>query len=210
MTPFSLPVLHSTPDFFQQRIRARKWTDPSRRPGFFGQYIQGDKRTLHIGCSDYPLRFNPQENLHVRLGKYTRNLDGFDLNTDQFSDLAMHVPGMYLSDPSHLVGFSWDVCLVPETIEHVENIGEFLRALHQNVNAGTFVISAPNAFGNRAPQWEESGEYLVETVHPDHRVWFSPYTLAHAVRTAVPEWTIRELWLIENESQVVVVCDKTT
>lgn len=198
-------IIQTTGDFFAQAIKVKRWMDPSRRPGFFGQFIQG-KRTLHVGCADYPFAFNPATNLHVQLYNYTQTLDGLDQNPQEFAKIAMHVPGMYFTNFDDIIGFKYDVCLVPETIEHVDNIQMFLSDLNKRVDANTFIITAPNCFATSAPQY--NGETWLEMIHPDHKVWFSPYTLAHCIRTYVPEWNIREVWMIENDSMIAVVCDR--
>lgn len=198
-------LIKPTSDFFTHEISVSRWLDVSRRPGFFGQYMK-DKKVLHVGCSDAPFPLNPETNLHVKLAQYTSSLDGFDLSIDQFESLKSLVGGRYFSNFDQLENLKWDVCLVPETIEHVDNIELFLKNLDLKVDADTFVITAPNCFAAKAPTYV--GETYFEQVHPDHKVWFSPYTLAHCIRTFCPNWNLRKIWLIENDTMVVVVCER--
>jgi hypothetical protein len=200
-------MIHSTNDFFKHIIKVSVWSEPSRRPGFFKQYCEG-KNVLHMGCSDAPFAFNIQTSLHYQLSLFCKNLDGFDLNSDNFPQMASAIPGGYFSDINHLYGQTWDVCLVPETIEHVDNIKEFCESINK-IDAKTFIITAPNAFhpNNKENTLINQSEYL-ECVHPDHKVWFSPYTLTHCIRTYMPNVCIKQVWLIENQNMIAVVFEK--
>lgn len=200
-------MIQSTNDFFKHIIKLSIWNDPSRRPGFFKQYCE-NKEVLHIGCSDAPFPFNKDTSLHYQLSKFCKSIDGFDLNTENFSQMAMEVNGMYLSDINHLYGPKWDVCVIPETIEHVDNIKEFCESIYK-IDSKLFIITAPNAFhpNNQENKLLNNNEYL-ECIHPDHKVWFSPYTLVHCIRTYMPLAIIKDVWLIENNNMIAVVVEK--
>lgn len=200
-----MKLVNRTDGFFVQQIRVFKWTDPSRKKGFFGKYCS-DKKTLHVGCSDHPFPFNPNQSLHAELYQCTKNLDGFDLNTQQFSAMAQAVPGNYYSTMHELKEKAWDVCLIPETIEHVDNIKDFLKSVDENIDAPLFVITAPNAFGHQPGRFDNN--CYTEIVHPDHKMWFSPYTLTNCIHQFLPSWNIKEIWLIEYDTMVAVVCEK--
>ncbi len=202
-----MTVIESTNDFFIQKINVSVWRDASRRPGFFKQYCE-NKTVLHIGCSDAPFPFNPGTSLHCQLNAYTKSLDGFDLNTDNFEQMKQTVPGNYYNNSKDLEGKEWDVCLAPETIEHVDNIKEFCEFLY-NINAKTFIVTAPNAFHpNNMENRLLNDQVYIEGIHPDHKVWFSPYTLTHCIRSYMPLAKIRQVWLIENENMIAIVVDK--
>ena len=48
---------------------------------------------------------------------------------------------------------------------------------------------------------------LVEEVHPDHKFWFSPYTLANLVETST-SWKILEIRLLEGARQIAVIAER--
>ena len=200
-----MKIVNRTDDFFVQKIKVFRWTEPSRKKGFFGRYVT-NKRTLHVGCSDSPFPFNPNQNLHVELYDCTKNLDGFDLSTEQFVEMSKVVPGQYYSNMADLKDKSWDVCLIPETIEHVDNIKEFLNTVNDCINAPLFVITAPNGFGHKPGHFDNN--CYTEVIHPDHKMWFSPYTLTNCITQFLPSWKIKEVWLIEFDTMVAVVCEK--
>src|SRR3546814_3571272 len=78
---------------------------------------------------------------------------------------------------------SYDVVLVPEVMEHVADVEGFLSQI-EAVDASCFLISVPDAFQCRARHFDYIGETetFLEAVHPDHNVWYTPYTFANTIR----------------------------
>lgn len=164
------------------------------------------KNLLHFGCTDWPI-FNPNTNLHIWLAKICENLSGFDIDIEGLVELKKHVNQPYFSDFEELYHKKFDVCLVPETIEHVENIGAFLSNLGK-VNAEKFIITGPNCF---APEHMSrnisSSNQFVEVVHPDHNCWFSPFTLKNVI-TKYANLKVDHVYLLEDETMVCCECSK--
>lgn len=183
-----------------------KITCIANRLDFFTFLCQG-KKVLHVGCNDYPL-FNPATNLHLRLYKHCLQLDGFDTDTAGIAGLASLAPGNYFSDINQIQE-SYDLLLIPETIEHVDNIRLFLNEL-SGISFKQCLITAPNAFlpNDNGNYWTTSGSY-VEHVHPDHICWFSPATLSACIHKFT-DWQVDELLLLDNRCMVGCLCSRRT
>ena len=77
----------------------------------------------------------------------------------------------------------YDFLLIPETIEHVNNVELFLESTLKNADTHTeFLITAPNAFVmSQFDANNDVGDFYIETIHPDHNCWFSVYTLPNFI-----------------------------
>jgi hypothetical protein len=165
------------------------------------------KKVLHIGCTDYPL-FNPKTNLHIQLSQICSSLDGLDIDVVGLHELHTHYPGRYFSD--HLEAIDdYDLLLIPETLEHVDNISCFLTSL-QHLRFKKCLITAPNAFQHNdyGNYWLENGVYIEHT-HPDHNNWFSPYTLGNCIRKFTT-WNVVETFLLNDQQMVGCLCEKNS
>ncbi len=139
-----------------------------------------NKDILHFGCTDWPV-FNPENNLHIILSEYTKTIDGFDIDKPGIENLRKYVDQDYYSDYQHLPAKKYDVCLIPETIEHVDNVQLFLKNVSA-INASKFLITGPNCFSKiRQQNYHIDNNTFIEVVHPDHNAWYSPYTLKNAI-----------------------------
>jgi 2-polyprenyl-3-methyl-5-hydroxy-6-metoxy-1,4-benzoquinol methylase len=186
--------------FFHQALSVRYV--PSRKP-FFVDRLRG-KRVLHVGCVDHPI-FQPQSNLHIYLDRHAGELHGCDSAVDGIPELARHVKGPIFAGLDEVLarGERYDVVLAPEVIEHVPNAHDFLSALFR-VSSPVFIITAPNFKPNFA-QSAYKDETFEELVHPDHKCYFSPYTLLKSVAPFVDAKTDGlELFLLENHHSVCV------
>ena len=163
-------------EFWVQKVKVE---DIDNRLEFFIDTCR-NKNILHFGCTDWPI-FRPEKNLHIQLSKVTKQLHGFDIDIEGIENLKKYVDQEYFSDYTNITKYKYDVCLVPETIEHVDNVKDFLVNLSK-VNANKFLITAPNCFTEVHLNRNYRGEdYFVEVVHPDHNCWYSPYTLKNQI-----------------------------
>ena len=167
-----------------------------------------EKSVLHFGCTDYPI-FNPENNLHIQLSSIAKELHGFDIDLKGISELEKYVKQPYYSNYESLKNEKYDVCLIPETIEHVDNVGEFLQNL-KFINADTFIITAPNCFVKEHMDRNrfQDGIYS-EIVHPDHNCWYSPYTLKNVIEKYAP-LQVRQVYLLQQNRMVCCEAIKTT
>lgn len=139
------------------------------------------QRVLHVGCADWPIT-DPRTSLHVALEPHCAQLDGLDPHGEALDALRPHVKGELFTDFAQATG-RYDVVLVPEVMEHVSDVAGFLGQI-EAVDAALFLISVPDAFQCRARHFDyqaETGTFL-EGVHPDHNVWYTPYTFANTLR----------------------------
>ncbi len=173
------------------------------------------KKVLHVGCTDHPV-FNPEHNLHIQIGDVCAELDGLDTDTAGLEVLSRYVNGRYFSKVSEIED-EYDLVLVPETIEHVSGIGEFLGSLSQ-IKFRDIFITAPcllgwmdcfnykTYHGRRAGLLSHETDYI-EEVHPDHKAWFTPYTLANCVEQ-YSDWRIGQVMFLEGWRMAAVHCSK--
>lgn len=194
-------------NFYLQRLRVK---DIPKRLPYIRDLCSG-RRVLHVGCTDYPV-FNPDLNLHIQISDECATLDGLDTDVAGMEVLAGYVPGRYYRTPSE-VKIAYDLLLVPETIEHVHNIQEFLNALN-GIDFKEILITAPCLIGWNACfnyvdclGWRHASlcgpDDYVEEIHPDHKAWFTPYTLANCVEQFTP-WDIQQISFLEAKRMVCV------
>lgn len=165
-----------------------------------------DKNVLHFGCVDWPI-FDSQNNLHIELSKITKLLHGFDIDIDGLENLKKYVNQNYYSQFSELKDIFYDVCLVPETIEHVDNVSDFLQGL-SGVNANKFIITAPNCFsGEHISRNYDDGLFFYEVVHPDHNCWYSPFTLKNQIEK-YSNLKVTRIVLLEDDKMIACEAEK--
>jgi glycosyltransferase involved in cell wall biosynthesis len=190
--------------YFVQQVRVSSNLVGLPRVPVLSQLLAG-KRVLHVGYADWPIT-DPAQNLHVQLDSVCAQLDGIDPNDDAATVLRPLVKGRLLTDWADVTD-SYDVVLVPEVLEHVADMGEFFTQL-DSVDFETILITVPDAFSCRARHFEydESSEVFTEVVHPDHNVWFTPYTFYNVI-TKHTDWTVDGLWFF-NGISLLAACSK--
>lgn len=136
-----------------------------------------DKVVLHIGSEDAGV--TGREPLHERIRKVADRVWGVDVvgSPDVSIDFQTETWSV-TSIPSceHI-----DIVVCTEVLEHLDSVGPFLKNL-RTVGADEYLFTVPNAFSRDHYLSAVSGEH--ELVHPDHRCWFSPYTLENVLRRA--------------------------
>ncbi len=192
-------VLRSTNDFDQQVVVTEL---PDRRPLFIERCA--GRSVLHVGCCDVPF-FDADTNLHLALAPHTDRLDGLDVSLEGIEVLRRFVDGEYFTSAAQVTR-QYDLLLAPEVIEHTENPQQFLSELF-SVPARQYLISAPHY------QWFEQARrepgVFHEKVHPDHRAWYSPYTLLRTLRAFIDEARDEvEVFLFASTGSVAVAISK--
>ncbi len=193
----SSPLSAAHDDYFLQYVAVSREFDGWAREDIFKHLLDG-KRVLHIGYADWPIT-DPAQNLHVVLDGVCSQLDGYDVHDEADADLRPLVSGRLIHDWTE-VEDTYDTVIVPEVIEHVDNVREFLEQL-ATLDAKEIVITAPDALACRHAHFDVdmSAEAVVEVVHPDHNYWFSPYTLANVV-SKYTDWNILGMWAVNRIS----------
>ena len=134
-----------------------------------------DRHVLHVGFLDHTESRQTKGIdgwFHGKLAPpLTASLNGLDVDEQAINDLKSQGWTDLFTWESIPKSSRYDLVLVPDVIEHVRNVGDFLDDLSR-VDAELFVFSTPNAFSfvNR---------FLLkhEFINSDHLQWFSPWTI---------------------------------
>ena len=148
---------------------------------------------IHVGCVDHlPLLKQKRDAgtwLHGRLDDACKRCVGIDINAPGIAALrAMGYDDVYeldiqTGDPAFLFNTDWDYVVLGEMIEHLDDPTAFLAAVHKKfrTNVKYLVLTTPNAFYLNNFR---NATQNVELVNTDHRIWFTPFTLAKAISRA--------------------------
>jgi mannosyltransferase OCH1-like enzyme len=196
-----LESLHAP--YFVQKVEVSSEIATIGRVAVLQSLCQG-KRVLHVGCADWPIT-DPKTSLHLQLESVCAALDGVDPHVEALEQLAPYITkGSLFSELSDATG-SYDVVLCPEVMEHVPNVSDFLRDL-EAIDAETFLISVPDAFQCRGRHFDYlmDAQTFVEVVHPDHNVWYTPYTFANTIRK-YSSLNIEKMWFFNGISLLALL-----
>ena len=164
------------------------------------------KRVLHLGCADSPLT-DVDNNLHLFLQGHAAKLDGHDLDGDALQILQPHVTKGELFSRLEDAKADYDLVLIPEVLEHVDNVRTFLAEVDR-IRCREIVITVPDAFScmSRHFDYASATRTFLEAVHPDHNCWYSPYTLQNILRKYT-NWAIHAICFLGDIS-VMAICEK--
>ena len=196
-----LETLHAP--YFVQRVPISSEIATVGRVEVLRSLCQG-KRVLHVGCADWPIT-DSKTSLHLQLEPVCATLDGVDPHVEALEQLAPFITkGSLFSDLEDATG-SYDIVLCPEVMEHVPNVQDFLAQL-QAVDATTFLISVPDAFQCRGHHFDylADSQTFVEVVHPDHNVWYTPYTFANTIRK-YSTLHVEQMWFFNGISLLALL-----
>jgi 2-polyprenyl-3-methyl-5-hydroxy-6-metoxy-1,4-benzoquinol methylase len=157
------------------------------RVTFIKEQCQG-KKVLHLGCTNYPYTSESLKNndlLHFRLAEISGELYGFDFDQKGLDILSENgTKNLYLADLEKLdevdLNETFDVIVAGEMIEHLSNVGLFLRGIKRFMHTETkLIITTINAYGAlRFAIYALRGNGgIKEFVHPDHVAYYSYSTL---------------------------------
>lgn len=192
-------VYEKTDNFYNQKVYVTNIREP--RFEFFGEKSK-DHRVMHVGCAD-TMAFSPESNLHIFLSKIEGvTLHGLDLATEDLAKLQEHCPGMYYTRYVD-VKEEYDLVLVPEVMEHVPNVHSFLQGVF-SIKSNEYLITVPSILQS---QIFCNDDWTLEMVHPDHKYWFSPYTLWNTVSPFFNDHEI-QMYYLENKSQIGISLKK--
>lgn len=152
------------------------------RESFFLERAAG-KKTLHLGCADWPFtkeRLQKKELLHCKLANSTQELFGVDIASEGVEILkSAGYQNLFILNPEKdlFENFQqkFEIIIAGEVLEHVGNPQTFLKSVSPVFDVGSrLLISVPNfASIKRFPRLLLKSEI----VHPDHLFYFSYFTL---------------------------------
>lgn len=170
-----------------------------------------DKHILHFGFADAPFterRLTSNEILHMRLRQVTNSVFGADIDKkaiEQYRKATKDKNNAHIDitkniDPQLFNGQTFDVVLLGEIVEHLDNPVQALQNLKQIAskvcNKGSYLlITVPNAFNFDG---QVAAYHGYEIVHPDHLYYFSPVTLDMLLKRA--GFTENEIFLYRSPS----------
>ena len=156
-------------------------------------------RHLHVGCADAPI-FDPETNLHYRWLKEGFEIDGYDPAQDELAIMSGTWPDAdFYSHLTSLKKGEYHLLMIPDVIEHVGDVEEFLREMEW-IEAYAFALSTPN--GMSMHSYVHEG-VAYEEIHPDHNFWFTPYTIVNTIHKYT-SWQVSEVVLVEDQKQMVI------
>ena len=166
-----------------------KWKLPNAglvsNQDFYCSLVQG-KSVLHVGCTDHKelidIKIEQHSFLHLKLAEYAKVLHGIDINKGAIDYLRTryNITNIFYSDltrdllPDSLLT-AYDIILIPEVVEHISDLGSFLRAIKKFMSSESrLIIGTPNAFKLHNFFTVLKG---YEEANPDHKIYFSQSTL---------------------------------
>jgi hypothetical protein len=143
----------------------------------------GGRRIIHVGFCDFETRERFGLWLHGRLSKSARQLVGIDVDVAGVEQAVAEGFEAYAADctvPEDVRKLNLEpaeIVIAGEVIEHVDDPGGFLDAMH--LLGDRLIVTTPNA----ASLLNVVGALRhMELIHPDHVSWFSAYTLTNLMR----------------------------
>lgn len=195
-------IYEKTNNFYNQKIHMI--TIRQSRFNFITD-LCNNKKVLHIGCSDYMvLESNVENNLHIFLSKNCigTTLHGLDIEEEATNKLAELCPGTYYTKYDQ-VKEDYNIIIVPEVLEHVSNVGSVLNDIF-SINSNQYLFTVPSA---HKMQLFCDDQFALEMVHPDHKYWFSPYTLYNILKPFRNN-SIIQMFYLENKAQICALVSK--
>jgi hypothetical protein len=172
---------------YLKTARAKKTLD--NRIDYLCNYSKG-KKVIHVGCVDHiPLIEKKIEKnlwLHARIDAVASKQLGIDISREGIEYVTSKLgyknvvyENVISSDPvaPEINSEKWDVMIMGEILEHVDNPVYFLQSLKRKYSpyVKELVVTVPNAFAWINFYLSIRGK---ECINTDHRAWFSAFTLS--------------------------------
>ena len=168
------------------------------------------KKILHIGFADHldliDKRMKDGTWFHSHVMNAAKEAFGLDMDCTavEYIKRSYNVPNIYCGSVENVpkeLDKEWDVVLIPEVIEHVDNPVTFLKSVKDNLRFKELVITAPNALSFRNFVRAKSN---LEQINSDHRYWFTPYTLAKIL--TISGFNVVEIRMMERSMPSIKKC----
>lgn len=152
------------------------------------------RTVLHVGCCDHlPLvaqKMSSGQWLHGRLSAIASRCLGIDIDGQAVAELrkSYGITNVISGDltrslPDEVLAESWDMLVLGEILEHIDNPVSFLQALKQTCHGRVerLLVTVPNALSQLNQKYARRG---IERINTDHRYWFTPFTLGKVLGQA--------------------------
>lgn len=161
------------------------------------------KKVLHVGCTDYP--FDGLGGLHASLENYCE-VDGVDTDRRGVDTFRQHFKGDFFYSLED-VNKSYDIVIVPEVLEHVDNAGSFLSQINK-LASHKLIVTVPDCLSCfQYNHFEFLENTYFEAVHPDHVAWYSPHTLKNIIQRNT-DYKCTEFYRVNGRS-IMTVAEKS-
>lgn len=136
----------------------------------------------------------------IALNKFEKRkntqIDGLDIDVETTNKLEEACPGKYFTKYKD-VNDEYDIIIVPEVMEHVPDVSSFLKDIF-SIKSKEYLITVPSM---AVAEIFCTDEYALEAVHPDHKYWFSPYTLYNTLKPFKNDFKV-QMYFLENKTQI--------
>ena len=170
----------------------------STRLEFIKNFVEG-ATVLHVGFVDWP-KIRPNNSLHKNLSPYCKRLDGIDIRPAP--ETLTIENGKNFTSWSDIENI-YDYIIIPEVLEHVDNVKDFFNIL--NKYDTKLIITTPDAYLLHHHFEVLENNLFKELVHPDHKCWYSPYTLQNTINSFSNK-KVKRLYWNANHS-ICAVCE---
>jgi SAM-dependent methyltransferase len=134
------------------------------------------KKVLDVGCVGQDRSSHSSDWLHGRIGKVAGSLLGVDINKEQMKVLNDQGCKIVLPEELEEINEKYDVIVMGDVIEHVNDPGAFLEFYLPYLNeGGTMIICTPNSFGVR--YFLQVLIYGKPGTNDEHTLAFDPYVM---------------------------------
>jgi 2-polyprenyl-3-methyl-5-hydroxy-6-metoxy-1,4-benzoquinol methylase len=157
-----------------------------------------EKEVLDVGCVGQDIDYSNPNWIHSQVKEIAEELAGVDINIDGIKEL--NSMGYNISHYNELnYSKKFDVILMLDVIEHVDNPVEFIKNYQQFLKEdGKMVITTPNS--NRAINFINilfKNEY---SLNYEHTFWFCPKTFMEVIER-VDTLTISDFYWLNHYSK---------
>lgn len=185
MTPYFAPIDLATIDNWTKAIPRGQVCD---RDAIICDLARG-KRVLHLGATDAPFhqaKARRQELLHQKLRSICGSIVGIDSDAEAVAWLQTQhgIDDIMIADVTMpgmtIPGAPFDLVLCCDIIEHVVDLSALIAICRSNMGPDTeLLVTTINATALKPAMRALVGR---ESVHPDHVMYFSVWTLAQLLR----------------------------
>ncbi len=141
------------------------------------------KSVLDVGCVGQDIDYNNPEWMHNLIKNVCISIDGVDIDKEGINILNSKGYSVYLAEDLRSLNKKYDIVLMSDVIEHVNDPVAFLSFYSKFLNeSGRMVITTPNAHGIRNfTSIILRNDYALNT---EHTFWLCPKTMAEIVNRA--------------------------